>query len=171
MKLCENCNSEHDGSYGSGRFCTGTCARGFSTKAKREDINKRVSETLSAKLNNGLTKQQIIQQKVAHKHAAFILKKELSSLSELSVRTVTKILKRMQLPCSLCGWYVEGVVGDIHHIIEKKNGGSNDHSNLTYICPNCHRMVHSNKIDSNKLVNLDDYIGDTWKDYYFIKKI
>lgn len=51
------------------------------------------------------------------------------------------------------------------------NGGSNDHSNLTYICSNCHRMVHSNKIDSNKLVNLDDYIGDTWKDYYFIKKI
>jgi hypothetical protein len=47
MKLCENCNKEHDGSYGSGRFCTGTCARGFSTKAKRKEINKSVSDKLT----------------------------------------------------------------------------------------------------------------------------
>ena len=30
--ICENCGKEHDGSYGSGRFCSKSCARSFSTK-------------------------------------------------------------------------------------------------------------------------------------------
>lgn len=29
---CENCNKEHDGSYGSGRFCCKECARSYSTR-------------------------------------------------------------------------------------------------------------------------------------------
>jgi hypothetical protein len=35
---CEKCNEEHDGSYGSGRFCSAECARSFSR-------NKDVKET------------------------------------------------------------------------------------------------------------------------------
>ena len=30
--ICENCGKEHDGSYGSGRFCSKKCAKSFSTK-------------------------------------------------------------------------------------------------------------------------------------------
>lgn len=30
MPICENCLKEHDGTYGSGRFCSATCARGYS---------------------------------------------------------------------------------------------------------------------------------------------
>lgn len=30
--ICENCGSNHDGSYGSGRFCCNKCARSFSSK-------------------------------------------------------------------------------------------------------------------------------------------
>lgn len=44
--ICEYCKNEHDGSYGSGRFCCSKCARGFSTSKKREDINKKVSSSL-----------------------------------------------------------------------------------------------------------------------------
>lgn len=47
MKTCENCGTEHNGTYGSGRFCSSKCARGFSTKAKREEINEKVSNTLT----------------------------------------------------------------------------------------------------------------------------
>lgn len=46
---CEYCGKEHDGSYGKGRFCSAYCARGFSTKAKRKQINKKVSSTLRKK--------------------------------------------------------------------------------------------------------------------------
>lgn len=47
--ICENCKTKHDGSYGSGRFCSCKCARGFSTKAKRKEINKKVSKSLKGK--------------------------------------------------------------------------------------------------------------------------
>jgi arsenate reductase-like glutaredoxin family protein len=47
MKNCENCGKENKENYGSGRFCSDKCARGFSTKNKRTDINKRVSKALT----------------------------------------------------------------------------------------------------------------------------
>lgn len=47
--ICENCGQVHDGSYGSGRFCCQVCARSFSTKCNRQEINKRISDTLLAK--------------------------------------------------------------------------------------------------------------------------
>ena len=169
MKKCEYCEKEHKGEYGSGRFCDHVCARGFSTKSKRHEINLKVSKTLSGKEHNGLTRQQRIQLEIADKHASYVRETEVKSLLELSSRTVSKILKRMKLGCSCCGWLVEGVACDIHHINEKKNGGNDEHTNLTYVCPNCHRLIHSGKINKEKLVNLYDYIGDSWKDYYYVK--
>jgi very-short-patch-repair endonuclease len=47
MKTCENCSSLNNGNYGSGRFCSSTCARGFSTKNKRAEINEKVSKKLT----------------------------------------------------------------------------------------------------------------------------
>lgn len=53
MSNCENCENEHDGEYGSGRFCSSKCARGFSTKAKRNEINEKVSKKMTGrKLSN-----------------------------------------------------------------------------------------------------------------------
>ena len=46
---CENCSKEHDGSYGSGRFCSSKCARGFSTKEKRDEINRKVSAKVTGR--------------------------------------------------------------------------------------------------------------------------
>jgi len=43
---CENCEIEHEGNYGSGRFCSSGCARGYSTKEKRSLINDKVSSKL-----------------------------------------------------------------------------------------------------------------------------
>lgn len=44
---CEKCGEEHNGEYGSGRFCNSKCARGFSTIEKRKEINRKVSKLLS----------------------------------------------------------------------------------------------------------------------------
>lgn len=44
--ICENCQRDHDGLYGSGRFCSCKCARGFSTKEKRQEINEKVANSL-----------------------------------------------------------------------------------------------------------------------------
>jgi len=53
--ICQNCECEHDGSYGSGRFCSLKCARGFSTKAKRKEINKSISGRMIGKGNPDVT--------------------------------------------------------------------------------------------------------------------
>lgn len=50
MKTCENCNKEHNGNYGSGRFCSNKCAKGFSTKNKRKEINEFVSNKLKGNI-------------------------------------------------------------------------------------------------------------------------
>ncbi len=55
MKECENCGDSHDGKYGSGRFCSTKCSRGFSTKAKRTEINAMVSKTLTGSGNENVT--------------------------------------------------------------------------------------------------------------------
>jgi len=44
---CENCDNDHDGKYGSGRFCSSNCSRSFSTKNKRSLINEKVSKKLT----------------------------------------------------------------------------------------------------------------------------
>ena len=67
MKTCENCSSLNNGNYGSGRFCSSTCARGFSTKNKRIEINEKVSLSLTNKpspkkgtgLRYGISEQRI----------------------------------------------------------------------------------------------------------------
>ena len=46
MTDCSNCGNSHDGNYGSGRFCSSKCARGFATKVKRLKINAKVSKAL-----------------------------------------------------------------------------------------------------------------------------
>jgi len=71
MKKCENCEKEHDGTYGSGRFCSSICARSFSTKEKRIEINEAVSKKLTKDKYNGLTKQQFIQRENVEKHASY----------------------------------------------------------------------------------------------------
>lgn len=43
------CGIEHGGKYGSGRFCSSKCAKGYSTYLKREEINNKVSDTLKIK--------------------------------------------------------------------------------------------------------------------------
>jgi hypothetical protein len=43
---CETCDHDHIGIYGSGRFCSTKCARSFSTKLKRKEINLAVSKKL-----------------------------------------------------------------------------------------------------------------------------
>jgi hypothetical protein len=46
--------------------------------------------------------------------------------------------------CEICqGTYSKLVT---HHIQSKSKNGSNKKNNLTTICPNCHMLIHTNKI-------------------------
>lgn len=42
--ICEYCGNEHDGSYGSGRFCCASCSRRYSnTFVSEEGRNRQIS--------------------------------------------------------------------------------------------------------------------------------
>ena len=46
-KMCEKCKikeAKKYSKYASGRFCCKECAKSFSTKSKRKEINKKVSK-------------------------------------------------------------------------------------------------------------------------------
>jgi len=49
---CEYCEKLHGGTYGSGRFCSKMCSRGFSTKSKRKEINEKIKRNFAIKFPN-----------------------------------------------------------------------------------------------------------------------
>lgn len=88
-----------------------------------------------------------------------------ATLMELSSRTVRKILQRLNPGCSRCGWR-EGI-GDLHHINGRKVPDPNGHWNLTYLCPNCHRVAHVKKLSNGELVSVATQLGSTWVEVYY----
>jgi 5-methylcytosine-specific restriction endonuclease McrA len=85
------------------------------------------------------------------------------NILSVSPRTVSKILRRMKLACFRCGW--SEAICDIHHIIPRSKGGTDDHDNLTILCPNCHRVAHEK--NQSDFPTLQDTVGDKWKEHYF----
>jgi len=57
IKQCEKCGENHDGTYGSGRFCSSVCARSFATFKNRKEIHKKISQTLKTKKTIYIEKQ------------------------------------------------------------------------------------------------------------------
>ena len=171
-KICEMCGKEHDGSYGSGRFCSRACAN---TRRRSAETREKVSNSLKNYFIALENTDRVCEKcgKIYHskdntRKLCFdclptIIKyikteKQVNSILDLSKRTVEKVLHRLDLPCTCCGAYVKGVVWDVHHITPKKFGGTDDMNNLTYICPNCHRIAHTDiNLLSNKLVSLEEY--------------
>lgn len=152
--ICENCNINHNGNFGSGRFCCLYCSRSFSTKNKRNDINKKVSLKLTGKSLTESHKQKI---KDSWKSGNFAdrCKRKPQLIEELLVEygfvSTGYIKKRLfkenikQKICEECGILEEyngkPIVHQLHHI----NGKSKDHrlSNLQILCPNCHSQTHN----------------------------
>jgi hypothetical protein len=86
MKKCENCCNDHKGEYGSGRFCSMKCSRGFSTKERRKEINEKVSIKLKKIIeekNCLICGRQIISRK---KTCSEKCKKELISKVQIGVK-------------------------------------------------------------------------------------
>jgi predicted HNH restriction endonuclease len=127
------------------------------------------------KISNGLKKAWEEKREVfscGEKHSKIIgkitkgkYKNDITSIKQVSPRTTSKILKRLKISCCICYWN-EGSC-DIHHINGKKIDNYDEHFNLTYICPNCHRLVHEGKIDKTKLIPLNDILPKNWTDLYY----
>lgn len=169
--ICLYCNQPFNTRETRRKFCSRKCAGFYNNKPN----SKKATDEVKLKISNAL--KQYYQKNPGmnsrgEKHSIAVGKstkgkynENPQSLLHLSKRTMIKIMHRLNIPCSLCGW--NEWTSDIHHINGKKIPDCDNHNNLSYICPNCHRLVHAGKITKDKLIALSDYLGDRWKDYYY----
>ena len=65
--------------------------------------------------------------------------------SMLGKQKVLRLWLRQQKCCAICRHKITKETGwNIHHIVERVKGGSDDMSNLVLLHPNCHRQLHCN---------------------------
>lgn len=166
---CEKCNGEHDGSYGSGRFCGSKCAHSFATMEKREEINKKVSEKLTVTgeykrhyeitnclncnkpiINRGTFCSVSCAREFEYKKYIKLWKEGLetgiSGKRGISSYVRRYLTEKYHNKCSKCGWNkthpkTKKVPLQIHH----KDGisSNNIEENLTLLCPNCHVLTET----------------------------
>ena len=166
--ICEYCRGKYDIIYGSGRFCSKECAKGFSTRSKRAEINKKVSLSLSGRPNNHkgragfkhsnstIKKMQISNKINATIRSDKLIEKWLSG--KLCPEGITKYIRRYLLikynnQCSKCGWretnqFSMKIPLETHHIDGNKT--NNKESNLDLLCPSCHSLTETFRGGSNR---------------------
>lgn len=156
---CESCEAEHDGKYGSGRFCSAKCARGYSTKLKRDQISEKAANTLKGrpsplkgKPGRKLTEEQ--KEKIHLGLKSWWLKRERISDEEKRARNVAgviayrarkrnaitpdadlELIKKIYEHCPK-GYHVD-------HIRSLSTGGPHHQDNLQYlpISENCRKCA------------------------------
>lgn len=156
--ICENCEIKHDSSYGSGRFCSSKCARGFSTKEKRQEINERVSKKIKLGFLY-LTEEQIKARaekakQTAIRNGSYVARsirmkqtaierrrnKNFEDLSESARKEI--ILSEQDEKCNCCKlseWMEKAIPFALHH----KDGNKRNHlrENEEILCFNCHAQT------------------------------
>lgn len=151
MVNCKKCNTEHEGKYGSGIFCSSFCARSFAALVNREQRNKIVSEKLKGKpgKNKGIPLSDETKRKISLGNKG---KKRPNKIPNELVfvrnsnhgrhRIKERLIKENLIAyvCAECGlndnWNGKKLSLQLDHI----NGIGNDNrlENLRFLCPNCH---------------------------------
>lgn len=150
---CEYCSKEHNGNYGEGRFCGSKCARGFSTKEKREYINKKVSEKMKGHrpiecFKKGHIQFHVFNRKDMEKAKITKSNKRQEILKKLAFENLPRseikkiVFKEQEGKCNICGiidWNNLAISLELHH--KDGDGDNNKRENLEYLCPNCHSQT------------------------------
>lgn len=144
---CERCNDEITTEYGSGRFCSAGCARAFSTIAKRQSINEKLSEQNRGKRFGQARKEKRDPLSVQHREhirQGVIAKAATRPLEECGrVETRRRVIAEQNNQCAECGipavWNGKPLSLQLDHI--DGNRKNTARSNLRALCPNCHAQT------------------------------
>lgn len=161
MQICETCNKENDGFFGSGRFCSRSCAnKRVHSKETKEKISKGVKtsekwlkNTPNLKNENGefksledkekflkSVKNAIETQKIKYKN--FVLKEDFENLKYNTLKN--RILFEQDSKCNKCGlkdWLGNDITLELEH--KDGNNKNNLRENLECLCPNCHAQTNT----------------------------
>lgn len=168
---CELCGADHPGTYGSGRFCATKCARAFSTKIKRSEINTIVSQKLKRpaaiceKCGKSFLWASHLQRHFircvnkapkAHKvprvpwEEQFPLEEvmcENSTYRRASLKARLLSTGLLECVCAICGSPAEWRGQPMPLILDHVNGVNNDNrlENLRLVCSNCDSQLPTYK--------------------------
>src|SRR3990167_9056641 len=137
---CELCSEEHEGSYGCGRFCGEACARSFSSRHAKKQLQK---ERKCKTCGEVFTRKSGGTNTYCSKH-----RKKLSRMIDLIEDLPTDYARKQRLiskrghQCECCkneSWLGNLIPLQLDHI-----DGNTDHNveeNLRLLCPNCHTFT------------------------------
>ncbi len=163
MKKCEKCGTAHDGHFGSGRFCSRSCANSnIHTAETRLAISEKLLGKKSPKRNVEDWKNSL---SLAHKKRQKIRESEVLALPYESLRETekrTRILNEQHGKCLLCG--ISQTWNDIPLKFERDhidgNHQNNFRENLRMICPNCHSQTPTfRRVNTDRKVTDQEFIG------------
>lgn len=145
IKNCLNCNkqfkaSKKEHNRGNAKFCCQSCAATYGNLHKPvfKAICKQCAREFNTSNKNSRYCSDICKQRNYRS----------KSKGDVSIKTLYK--KLSNLPCQICGW--NEAPRDLHHITPVSKGGKNEETNLITLCPNHHRMVHSELITETELI-------------------
>lgn len=164
---CERCSKEHDGSFGSGRFCCKKCAN---VRVHTDETKEKIRNTLTKTgkyvrredarssfclcCGGGLKTHQFLfcsnQCTNDQQYLEYINKWKLSLVGGMSGKDSLSghirryLFEKHDNKCQKCGWgdinpYTNKTPLAVHHI--DGDCVNNKESNLELLCPNCHSMT------------------------------
>ena len=161
---CERCGKDHDGLYGSGRFCSRSCAnaRVFSEQTnqlKSEKQKKYLADHPEAleklRLQSSVPRSKERIQRARQKLIARYQERPFEKLGVNKKKLV--ILEEQKGRCALCNidqeWNNKYLAFELDHI--DGNRSNNARENLRLICPNCHSQT-----DTYKTKNAEKKVTD-----------
>jgi len=151
---CEACNSYLTAKYGSGRFCCEKCARCFATLAKRNEINEKVSLTLTGRGKINLCRicnaKILLNEKGTRRHCGKCAPLHGSKISFEDLLKDSSRRKRLVVEnghfcwsCKLTLWQDQQIPLTIDHIDGNSDNNNNKRENLRILCWNCHALTPS----------------------------
>jgi tRNA G10 N-methylase Trm11 len=147
MKKCKCCNVEDAikySKYSNGEFCSSKCARSYSTKEKRNEINKKVSRKLSnhKKREYNYSGTKIIEM-IEKRKKYWDERNKNADFNTLGIDGRRKrVILEQDGKCNKCGlstWLGEKIPMELEHI--DGNHSNNVRNNLEALCPNCHSLT------------------------------
>ena len=149
-KNCKHCESSfladtRELNRGNAKFCSLTCCALYNNTQRELNQNDLICKHCSNTFKSSSLIAKYCSQSCKLKN--YRLKKKSGNIYDRQLEILIK-----KYPCEVCGW--DTASRDAHHIIHVSKGGKSIVENLISICPNHHRMIHSNLLSQDYLCQI-----------------